>query len=285
MAAARGDLLDAANRKMPATFDELLETVKLVKGRDDAAAFATENIFHWTWMPFLQGFGGKVFRNPPDDLMPMLDSPEAIASAEYFADLLRNYGPDGVLSYNFDQVIASMRLGRTNLTILNHGYLTQLGNRETSKVASTVRYAPVPRGPAGRFPQVAVHGWGIPVGSKKKAAAWEFIKWSMSKALLQRMLKEKGYAALTRASTLQTPEFQKSMIINGYDLGKLYIETVDSTKDGHMAYRTVPVFPQAGEQMNKAIGAIASGQMPAKQALQQAQANLIADLKRAGVKL
>jgi multiple sugar transport system substrate-binding protein len=160
-----------------------------------------------------------------------------------------------------------------------------LGNRDVSKVASTVRYGAVPRGQAGRFSQIAVHGWGIPVGSKKKGAAWEFIKWSMSKALLQRMLKEKGYAALTRASTLQTPEFQKAMLINDYDLGKLYVDTVDSAKDGHMAYRTVHVFPQAGEQINKAIGAIASGQMAAKAALQQAQANLIADLKRAGVKL
>ena len=45
------------------------------------------------------------------------------------------------------------------------------------------------------------------------------------------------------------------------------------------------VFPQVGQQISKAIDTIASGQMTAKEALAQAQANAIADLRRAGVKL
>ena len=29
------------------------------------------------------GFGGKVFRNPPEDLFPAFDTPEAAITAEY----------------------------------------------------------------------------------------------------------------------------------------------------------------------------------------------------------
>ena len=43
-----------------------------------------ENHYGWTFIPFLQGFGGNVFRNPPDDLMPVLDTPEAVAAADFF---------------------------------------------------------------------------------------------------------------------------------------------------------------------------------------------------------
>jgi multiple sugar transport system substrate-binding protein len=75
------------------------------------------------------------------------------------------------------------------------------------------------------------------------------------------------------------------MTINGQDVGSLYVDTVESAADGHMAYRTVHVFPQVGQQISKAIDTIASGQMTAKEALAQAQANAIADLRRAGVKL
>ncbi|MEO8542763.1 MAG: extracellular solute-binding protein [Burkholderiaceae bacterium] len=284
MAAARGDLLDEAGLKFPGTLDEFSNVLKVLKAKGGPAPFATENVYHWTYVPFLYAMGGKVFRGAPGDLFPLLNSPEAIASADYFASIMQNYAPDGVMSYNFDQVIASQKQSKTNLSILNHAYLTALGQGD-SPVAKTVRYGWVPGGKAGRFPQVAVHGWGIPVGSKKKEAAWEFIKWSMSKSLLQRMLKEKGYAALTRASTLETPQFKSAMMVNGQDLGKLYLDVVDSSKDGHMAYRTVHVFPQTGQQINKAIGAIISKQMTAKDAMNLAQENLLADLKRAGVKV
>ncbi|MCY1374791.1 hypothetical protein D9M69_621540 [compost metagenome] len=52
-----------------------------------------------------------------------------------------------------------------------------------------------------------------------------------------------------------------------------------------MKYRTVSVYPQIDQQLNKAIELIASNQLSAKQAFQQAQANSIAELKRAGIKL
>ncbi len=41
---------------------------------------------------------------------------------------------------------------------------------------------------------------------------------------------------------------------------------------GYMKYRTVPVFPQVGDKINRAIEAIATRQMDAPAALKQAEA-------------
>ncbi len=62
------------------------------------AAYVTDSHYGWKFIPYLQAFDGNVFRNPPDDLFPTLDTPEAIAAADYFARLIREVGPNGGLT-------------------------------------------------------------------------------------------------------------------------------------------------------------------------------------------
>src|SRR5262249_38310502 len=109
--AARYDLFEKAGRQMPDTFDELADTMKAVHMKDGVPAFLPENHYGWSFIPFLQGFGGNVFRDPPDDLTPALDTADAIAGAEYFSNLLREFGPDGAISYTYDQVVATLKAG------------------------------------------------------------------------------------------------------------------------------------------------------------------------------
>jgi multiple sugar transport system substrate-binding protein len=284
-AAGRFDLLEQAGLGMPDTFDDIVAVCQAVNDQDGVKAFVNENHHGWTWIPYLHGFGGDVFVEPPDNLMPSLDTPEAIAAAEYYSRLLKEFGPDGVLSYTYDQSLNTLKQGRANYTTFNQAWLVQLGDAATSKVAETVNYSLMPQGPAGRFPGVASHGWGIPVGSQNKDAAWEFIKWAMSPELMQRMLTEKGYGSQTRLSIIDSPEFKQKMTVNGHDVAKLYVETIDLAAAGHMKYRTVHVYPQVDKQIDKAIENIVSGQMSAAEAMKLAQANSIADLKRSGLKL
>jgi ABC-type glycerol-3-phosphate transport system substrate-binding protein len=82
-----------------------------------------------------------------------------------------------------------------------------------------------------------------------------------------------------------TTEFKQVMTINGYDVGKLFVDVLDlSAKGNYMAYRTVPAFPQADQQINQAIDIVTTQQMSAKDEMKQAQANLRVELKRAGFK-
>jgi multiple sugar transport system substrate-binding protein len=155
---------------------------------------------------------------------------------------------------------------------------------EGSKVTNTSAFGLFPKGPKGRFPGIASHAWGIPTGSKNKDAGWEFIKWAMSKDVLNRMTQQHGLGSVTRRSVLEAPAYREKMVVNGYDLGKIFLDTLAFADQGHMKYRTVHVYPQANAQINQAMGRVVSGQMKAKESFALAQTNTIADLRRAGVR-
>jgi multiple sugar transport system substrate-binding protein len=282
--AARFDILKANGLGMPDTFDDLDKAMQLVNKKEGVPAFVTENHWGWIFIPYMHGFGGNVFRNPPDDLTPTLDTPEVAAAAEYLAKLINSYGPDAAAGYTYDQVTEAMRAGRVNYSTHNHAFLALLGE-SGSKVTNTSNFSMLPQGPKGRFPGVASHGWGIPVGAKNKDASWEFIKWSMSKEFISRLTEKHGLGSVTRKSLLDSDAYKQRMVINGVDTGKIFLDTIKMSEGGYMKYRTVHVYPQANAQINQAFGRVVSGQMKAKESFAQAQANTIADLKRAGVKL
>ena len=60
---------------MPDSFDELDKAMQIVNKKEGVPGFSIENHWGWVFIPFLQGFGGNVFRNPPDDLMPTSMTP------------------------------------------------------------------------------------------------------------------------------------------------------------------------------------------------------------------
>jgi multiple sugar transport system substrate-binding protein len=281
---SRFDLFKQAGLGMPDTFDEMEKAMAILHKKDGVPAFLTDNHWGWTFIPYLHSYGGNVFRNPPDDLMPTLDTPEAAAAAEFFSQIVRIYGPEGAIGYNYDQAVAALVAGRANYSTNNHVFLALMGAKD-SKVTATTNFSLIPKGPKGRFPGIATHGWGIPIGSKNKDAAWQFIIWSMSKKLLLRMAQEKQVGSITRKSVIEAPEYKKQMMINGVDTGQLFLDTLKFAEQGHMRYRTVHVYPQVNAQITQAISRIASGQMGAKESMALAQQNSLADLRRSGVRL
>ena len=281
--ASRFDLFKAAGLGLPDTFEEMERSLATVHKKDNVPAFLTENHWGWTFIPFIHGFGGNVFRNPPDDLMPALDTPEVAEAAEFFARIVNAYGPEGASGYTYDQANEALRAGRANYSVNNQVFLALLAG-EGSKVTNTSAFGLFPKGPKGRFPGIASHAWGIPTGSKNKDAGWEFIKWAMSKDVLNRMTRQHGLGSVTRRSVLEAPAYREKMVVNGYDLGKIFLDTLAFADQGHMKYRTVHVYPQANAQINQAMGRVVSGQMKAKESFALAQTNTIADLRRAGVR-
>jgi multiple sugar transport system substrate-binding protein len=286
LGAARYDLIEKAGLGLPKTFDELIKVCDAVHNKEGVAAFTADKLHHWNWIPYLMGSGGAIFKAPPDNLTPTLATPQAAQSGEWYANLLMKYGPDGILSYSDDQSMRSQMSGRANIRTQAITWMVPLAKHAESTVQKTVRYGLMPAGPAGNFPGSNSHGLGIPAGSKKKEAAWEFIKWALSKETIAMVVKNHGYPSVCRLSIIKSPEFKNVLTLNGQDVASLFLDVLQlGGKTGYMKYRTVPVFPQVGDKINKAIERIATKQQAAPEAMKQAQAEAIQDLQKAGIKV
>lgn len=286
MGAARYDLIERAGLGLPKTFDDLIKVCDAVHNKDNVAAFTADKLHHWNWIPYLMGAGGAVFKDPPDNLTPTLNTPAAASSGEWYANLLTKYGPDGILSYTDDQSMRSQMSGRANMRTQAITWMVPLAKHEESVVKKTVRYGLMPEGPKGNFPGSNSHGLGIPAGSKKKEAAWEFIKWALSKETVAMVVKNHGYPSVCRMSVIKSPEFKQVLTLNDQDVAALFLEVLQlGGKTGYMKYRTVPVYPQVGDKINKAIERIATKQQAAPEAMKQAQGEAIQDLQKAGIKV
>jgi multiple sugar transport system substrate-binding protein len=286
LAAARGDLIEKAGLRMPTTFDELMKVGEAVNNKEGVSAFVADRLHHWNWIPYLMGFGGQVFRNPPDDLMPAFDTAEAANAAEYYARLITEMSPPGVMSFTDDQAMRAQMAGRANIRTQAITWITPLVAHQESKVAKTARYTLMPAGPAGNYPGSNSHGLGIPAGAKNEDAAWAFISWAVSKKTIARIVNEKGYGAVCRRSVITSDYFTQKLTLNGDSVAPLFLQVLElGGKTGYMKYRTVPVFPQVGDKINKAMERIATKQQAARPALAQAKEEAIADLKKAGIPL
>jgi hypothetical protein len=264
--------VQAAGLQFPDTTDDLVKVLRAVNKKERVAGFVADNHYGWTFVPYLHAFGGDVFRKAPDDLFPTLDTPEAIAAGEYYANLLREFGPDGAVTYHARPGHAGAQAGPRELHRPGQLHLAQLGDPATSKTIKTVKFGLVPKGPAGPLPR---HRRARPrhsAGSKNKEAAWAFIQWALSKQTTRKAV-QAGYGSPARRSDIDSAEFRSKQVINGSDLAKLSLDSIElAAKTGHMKYRTVSVYPQVDQQLNKAIELIATKQLSAKQAFQQAQA-------------
>jgi multiple sugar transport system substrate-binding protein len=283
MGLSRMDLMEKKGLKIPKTFAELQQVASEMNGTDGVNGIVSFQLHHWNLPPYMQGFGGNVFRNPPGDIMPALNTPQAIEAVEFYANLLKS-APKGVLTYTEDQARQSLLTGRSNIFIHSSAWVTPILLSEESKVKDTSRVVRMPAGPVADHPASNSQGLGIPKNAKNKKAAWEFVKWALSPEISVRLVKEHGHSSICRRSVIQSEEYKRRNVVNGQDLAALYLEVLElpAKGDNYMAYRTVKEFPIVGDVINKAFEQVATGQLPARDAMNAAQEQAIASLRRAG---
>ena len=100
------------------------------------------------------------------------------------------------------------------------------------------------------------------------------------------IVKNHGYPSVCRLSVINSPDFKQVLTLNGQDVASLFLEVLQlGGKTGYMKYRTVPVYPQVGDKINKAMERVATRQQAAPAAFKQAQTEALQDLQKAGIKV
>jgi multiple sugar transport system substrate-binding protein len=163
------------------------------------------------YFEYIFNFGGKPFASlypgspdPYADMTPMLTSKESIAVVKYFKEMLK-YEPPGALNFAWDERATTFSVGKTAMinawSVRTPGFMDPSKSRIADKFATTLYPAK-----AGVKAVPPLGGWvmGINKASKKKALAWDYIKWFTSQEIHKKFVLAGGPPS--RLSTLQDAE-------------------------------------------------------------------------------
>ncbi len=272
--AYRKDLLaEAGYETPPATWDEVLEAAAAIK-KDGVAGAAMRvapgqgfNMFVFPMI--MRAYGGEFFANYPDDLTPAIDSPESLKGLEVYSSLMNDYGPPGIGNFNFNEVAAAMQTGQVAMIFDGTAVAAWTLDPEKSQFADKIELAPVPTGPEGRSPAIAVHGLGIPAGAPDPELSFKFIEWATSEEVLTKIAISEAFADFTRASVASNEE-----VINKYkSIHPKFLDLkVQMLGDAIGHYRPLlPQWPELGAAIGENINAAINGLMSNEEALAAAQ--------------
>jgi multiple sugar transport system substrate-binding protein len=177
----RKDLFKAAGLKVPTNFTELEETAKKlnsdsvagIASRGKSAAAVTQ------LSSYVYNFGGSYL----DKGVAVFDAPPAIEAMRYYGKILGNYGPKGVTSMSWENIMPLFQAGKIAMWTDASVFYGQIVDPAKTQVpAENVGIANMPAGPKTNSPFI-VTSWGIAVAkqSKNKEMALKFLDWATSK--------------------------------------------------------------------------------------------------------
>jgi len=270
MTMARADLLKAAGVSLPAqpTWAQIRDLAArlhdpargvhgiCLRGR----AGWGENVTLIT--PMVNSHGGQWF-----DMAwrPQLTSPPWKAAVSLYVDLLRQWGPAGAVANGYNENLALFSQGKCALWIdatVAGGYVSQ---PRYSKVAGRVAFAAAPVGPHAKGASW-LWAWAlaIPATTREPAAAQAFVRWATSRAYIELVAREEGWAAVpsgTRRSTYSRPEFQRANPHAGIEARAIAsANTRDATvpKSPYVGiqFATIPEFQSIGTLVGQEIATL-----------------------------
>ena len=196
----RKDLFEEAGIKVPTTMEELEAAAEYFNDPDTGffgfVSRGQRSPAVTQFSSYLYSFGG----NFDVDGKATLNTPEAIEAFTFYGNMLRKYGPPGVLNMSWPQALAIFAQGKAAMYTDASVFYSNMLDPDQSEVGELVGFAQFPAGSAGSRPYSIV-SWGISMAktSKNKEAAWEFIKWATSKAVTLRTQDRQVPSARTSA--------------------------------------------------------------------------------------
>ncbi|HZJ87879.1 MAG TPA: sugar ABC transporter substrate-binding protein [Sphaerochaeta sp.] len=236
----RKDLFRNAGLSVPTTFEELEHAARVLT-RDGVAGIASRGsgaAAVTQLSSYVYNFGGNYL----DGGKAVFDTPEAIDGIRYYGRLLGSYGPQGVTSMSWENIMPVFQAGRAAMwTDASVFYGQIVDPSKTDISADDIGIVQLPRGPKGDSPFIVV-SWGMAMSSasKNKDAAMKFLEWATSKELA----KEGMFANITMARdsawadadvrAIMHPglvETQAHAAQNGYPFDRPFMSAVGEARD------------------------------------------------------
>ena len=184
----RKDLFQAKGIKVPGTLAELEEAAKKLHDPPRMYGFVSrglKNANATPWAYVVYAFGGEYLTQ---DGKSAINTPAWVKSMEWYAGMLRRFGPPGVVNFNWYECSSAFMQEQAAIYYDGVNFANQFEDKEKSKVAGKVGYAVLPAGPAGHFAPTYTNAMAVSAQSKNKEAAYLFIQWATTKQMCVREL-------------------------------------------------------------------------------------------------
>ncbi len=226
-----------------------------------------------TWLALWYINGGDWF---DEDMRPLLDTPVAIETTNYWTNMLNNYGPSGVSSYSWNEVILAMENGTVAMCIDDYMFGPRLENPNNSSVAGEIGYYTI-HGPGDKFALAGAWGFAIPRAAKEKDAAWQFIQFATGE--------KSNYYAVENGlggGVVRESVFRSDIMAENYN-PEWALAYLDALKHSQPNYTPlIPEGPRLRDELSVAITSVLSGGANAAEAMKKANENCYKILKDAG---
>jgi multiple sugar transport system substrate-binding protein len=271
----RRDIFARCNVPVPETAEDIAPAAQRIKACvNDASFFAFSSrglrgALPYTFAPFLFNLGGA-FADAQG--RSTLCSPASLRAIDYYANLIRNYGPPGSANYTFTQIIEVMGQGRAAMIFESSNEFANLMRHQGR--ANDLGVKVMPRGRETGISRPVVIGWGLSVSahSRQQQAAWYFLQWVTSRATQTRLIQ--AGVAPPRTSVFQGEEFQRW--VAEQPIRQQWANAlVEIARTGTSIYQ-IPTerVPEARELSGNAVQRVILGQASAQDAACQADQEL-----------
>jgi len=292
----RTDLFEAAGLTMPAepTWEFIGEAARKITDRSaDINGICLRGKAGWGENMALIGsmansFGARWF---DENWTPQFDQPEWKAALQFYADLMKDAGPQGASSAGFNENLTLFQQGKCGMWIDATSAGSFVSNPADSTVADKVGYTIFPDAGTGN------HGnwlwsWNlaIPTSSKNAEAAKTFITWATDRAYTELVAEKEGWANVPPGTRTSLYENQAYLDAAGFaDEAKAAMDTADITKPTVQPvpytggqFVAIPEFQGIGTSVGQIFSAVVAGQSSVDDALAQAQSLTTREMTRAG---
>ncbi len=271
--------------KVPATWAEMEEVCRRIHTPEVAAIGLRANRGRsqvmWPFPMVAYSFGAQFLTDYlGGDFRPTINSPQMVQAITAYSTLLNKYGFRGSTTASFSDLVSAMQQGKVAILVDGAPLVGQMLDPEKSTVIGKLGFARPPAGPSTLWPAANAHGLTIPVGSRKKDAAWEFMKWALSRDVQIKNALTNNETALTRTSVIESREFKEKF---NYDDGG-YIKAIGETFAQMKPYYQpdIPEWREAEDYISAALSEIITNVKDPRTALNEANAKVDEIFRRAG---
>ena len=236
----------------------------------------------------VNSFGGQWF-----DMgwKPQLETKPWHDAVTFYVDMMKKYGPPGSSANSFNEILALYNSGKCGMWVDATIAASFITDPKQSKVADKVAFAQAPSAVTAKGANW-LWAWalGIPAGTKNADAAQKFINWSTSKAYIQLVAKENGWATVptgTRKSTYATPEFLKAARFaeaekKAIDSANPNDSTLPKSPYVGVQFAAIPEFQAIGIAVGQQMSSALAGKVSVDAALKAGQAAADREMRKGG---